>query len=535
MSQKNPEWLTKYPAEIFFGVQGTKLDAYAVALEGWRRGLTLKWHSKDTPAFKEMKTWYVNRPGQLFSLQDQDKIHYFFRTRGDLVSNQAVEIGADKWLTKTHLNNADVPVPKGQKFVSKSSDQEIIDYALGLGFPLVIKPTDDSFGRGVIANILNIEDFRTALKYTRHQQQYKNIIVEEHVSGDDYRLYVVGEQVVGAIKRTPPHIVGDGKSSIKKLIKRKNKIRKKNPRLASCLIKIDQELIRFLQKNGKTLRSVPKLNEQIQLNDKNNISIGGDAVDRLDQLTEEVKSIAVSAVKAIPNLYHCGVDMMIDHKENKAVVIEINPTAQIGSLLFPGEGKARDIPAAIIDLYFPKSTPIGGDKPAVYFSFNDEIGILGNRSLQSINISNAPVGNLVKSVYKLKGRVSSRKLLTKIRKQVLLNEHIHGYIKKESYNEIKIVTITNNLQKLKEFELFLEKLSNKINVVKKTDVNITRPVKIGFSMIGKNNLILKFKRRSYQYKILRMILACFELMSSIIQSSLTSRIIRRWRNKRSKL
>src|SRR5690625_4546214 len=185
MAQNNPNWLTKYPAEIFMGIDGPKLDAYAVALEGWRRGLTLKWHTKDTPAFKEMKTWYVERPGQLFSLGDEKKEHFFFRTRGDLVSNEAVEIGADKGITKAHLEKANIPTPKGKTFSSETSDDEIIEYAEKLGYPLVIKPTDGSFGRGITANIANKAEFEKTLEYTRNERS------EEHTSELQSRGHLV--------------------------------------------------------------------------------------------------------------------------------------------------------------------------------------------------------------------------------------------------------------------------------------------------------------------------------------------------------
>ncbi|MDO6658973.1 hypothetical protein Q4550_24320, partial [Anaerobacillus sp. 1_MG-2023] len=74
-----------------------------VALEGWRRGLTLRWHVKDSEKFKEMKTWFVDKPGQLFSLSSKDRTHYFFRTRGDKVTNEAVDTGRDKEKTKQAL------------------------------------------------------------------------------------------------------------------------------------------------------------------------------------------------------------------------------------------------------------------------------------------------------------------------------------------------------------------------------------------------------------------------------------------------
>src|SRR5690625_2397919 len=111
MDGVNTEWLPHLSQEVVSETEGNYLDAYVVALEGWRRGLTLKWHVKDSEKFKKMKTWFVDHPGQLFSLHSNEKSHYFFRTRGDKVTNEAVEKGMDKEITKQVLKEAGVPVP----------------------------------------------------------------------------------------------------------------------------------------------------------------------------------------------------------------------------------------------------------------------------------------------------------------------------------------------------------------------------------------------------------------------------------------
>lgn len=527
MSYNKPEWLTKYPTEIFMGINGPKLDAYALALEGWRRGLTLKWHSKDLPAFKEMTTWYVDRPGQLFSLADHEKEHFFFRTRGDLVSNQAVEIGADKATTKRYLEKANVPTPKGKKFNGEISNQEIIDYAEKLGFPLVIKPIDGSFGEGITANIANISEFTEALKYTRHQQNYKNIIVEKHITGEDYRLYVVGDQVVSAVHRTPPYVVGDGKSTIKKLIKIKNKKRLANPHLASRLIDIDREVINLINRSGYTLKSILKKGEHLLLRSKSNLSAGGDAHEKLDQLNDRIKSIAVEAVKAIPELHHGGVDLIIAQDQSYATVIEINATAHIGSSLFPGEGKAKDVPAAIIDYYFPESIKESQDSPIVYFAYKEKLSLLANDSLQSITVLEPPVGQLEKTTYRVKGKVTSRRYQSKIKNWSLAQSNLSGYLVKKSRRVIEVVVVTNKQQTLDQFESILESASNQVTVEKYKNVDDNKPVKVGFSIMRESKLIWELKQKRYKYQFIRFILTGIEGINYLFQSKFVSKIFKR--------
>src|SRR5699024_1816341 len=228
----NNNWLPHLSPEVISETEGNYLDAYEVALEGWRRGLTLRWHVKDSEKFKEMKTRFVDNPGQLISLHSETKDHYFFRTRGDKVTNEAVEQGMNKEVTKTILKKANVSVPEGKEFSREDRVETIIEYASKLGYPIVIKPTDGSFGRGVMSNITSEGGLLYSLDYLRNEMEEEQIIVEKHIPGNDYRLYVVGDEVVGAIHRIPPNVIGDGINSIEALIDIKNGERKLNPRLA---------------------------------------------------------------------------------------------------------------------------------------------------------------------------------------------------------------------------------------------------------------------------------------------------------------
>lgn len=85
-------------------------------------------------------------------------------------------------------------------------------------------------------------------------------------------------------------------------------------------------------------------------------------------MTDEVKQIAVDALKALPSLPHAGLDIIVNPEDNrKGVVLEINGTAEIGFHLFPLEGKAKDVPGAIMDYYFPET--IGKEKSNFYFDY----------------------------------------------------------------------------------------------------------------------------------------------------------------------
>src|SRR5690625_2366531 len=274
--------LPQLTVDIVKNARKTRLDAFVIAIEGWRRGLTLKWYTKDSEHFDDMIIFGVNPPGRLFSLSNEEKTHYFFRTRGDLVSNEAVIIGSEKDDTKEILLEKGVPVPLGKGFPAEATDEEIIEYAKTLDYPLVLKPTNASQGDGVVTNIRDKAGFLKAMEYIRYDLGYKEVIVEQHVNGEEYRVYVVDDKVVAVYNRKTANIVGDGTHTIEELIGLKNRERRRNARLNSCLIHIDIEILEFIQEAGYALTSIPEKGERIYLREKTNVSTGGDPLDATD-------------------------------------------------------------------------------------------------------------------------------------------------------------------------------------------------------------------------------------------------------------
>lgn len=482
MVSVNENWLPHLHPEVVSEVEGNYLDAYVVALEGWRRGLTLRWHVKDSEKFKEMKTWYVDEPGQLFSLHSKEKSHYFFRTRGDKVTNEAVEKGMDKQRTKELLKKAGIPVPDGRQFSRKDDEETVIEYAETLGYPVVIKPKDGSFGRGVMSDIKSEEELKYSLQYLREQLEEDQIIVEKYIPGNDYRLYVVDDKVVGAILRVPPNVVGDGINSIEALIDIKNSERQLNPRLTTCQIKINQELVDYIGKSGYTLESIPGKDEVVYLSDKGNISIGGDPIDVLDELSDEIKQIAVQALRAIPGLTHGAVDLIIDKDQdgNEAgYVIELNPTAQIGGILFPVKGKSRDIPAAIIDYYFPETKNVQTEKEKIYFDFYDVLEPLISRQGVISTVSPAPIGKIHMKKYTVYGDVQNHGYHLGLRKQAF-ERGLHGFVMNVEDNAIDIVVAGTDKEMIDDFRHGITEDEERAHVIEIHESDYDGFVKVGF-------------------------------------------------------
>jgi cyanophycin synthetase len=127
----------------------------------------------------------------------------------DRTSAIAESIAQDKELTKKLLHAAGVPVPLGRP-VEDADDawaamQEI-------GGPVVVKPQDGNQGKGVTVNITSREAGDESLP--RRRRIGDDVMVERFLPGHDFRLLVVGNKLVAAARRDPPHVIGDGTHTI---------------------------------------------------------------------------------------------------------------------------------------------------------------------------------------------------------------------------------------------------------------------------------------------------------------------------------
>ena len=502
--------LPQLPNKIVKNARKTRLDAFAVALEGWRRGLKLKWYTKDSEHFDDMIIFGVNPPGRLFSLSSKDRTHYFFRTRGDKVSNEAVDLVDDKGITKNTLAEYGVPVPKGKGFPEETTDEELIEFSKTIDFPIVFKPTNASLGDGVVTNINSNEEFLNALKYVRHDLGYGEVIVEQHVYGPEYRLYVVDDKVVAAYNRIPANITGDGVHTIEKLIDMKNRERRRNARLNSCLIHIDVEILEFIEKKGYDLTSIPPKGEYIPLREKTNVSSGGDPIDVTDEISDDIKQIAVDALKAFPGLTHAGVDIIINENKNlkdPAYVLEINATAQIGGILYPLRGKARNIPGAIIDYYFPETQGIDTTNSKIYFDMSVVLEPMENRSALEVEVQDAPLGEIHARKFTVTGNVQKESYHRWLKKQAF-DRDLHGYVKNKVYDEIEIVVAGTNRENVDNFRDILNQYPRGSNIKRVRMEYYSKPVSIGFDIIetsvGKGLRSVRHNLRKAEQEFVRL-------------------------------
>ncbi|GAB1541913.1 cyanophycin synthetase [Scytonema sp. NUACC21] len=283
-------------------------------------------------------------------------------TMTDNTSILGVELACDKEATKRILASSGVPVPRGTVINFLDDLEEAIEYVGG--YPIVIKPLDGNHGRGISINITSWEEAEAA--YDSARQISRAIIVERFYTGRDHRVLVVNGKVVAVAERVPAHVVGNGKSTIFELIEETNKDPNRGDGHDNVLTKIelDRSSYQLLEKQGYTLNTIPGKGDICYLRATANLSTGGIAVDRTDEIHPENVWLAQRIVKII-GLDVAGIDIVTQDisrplREVDGVIVEVNAAPGFRMHVAPSQGTPRNVAGAVMDMLFPndKSTRI---------------------------------------------------------------------------------------------------------------------------------------------------------------------------------
>lgn len=269
-------------------------------------------------------------------------------------SSIGVEIACDKEDTKFLLEAAEVPVPKGDIVRSVAGLEEAIDR---IGFPLVLKPINGNHGRGITTDIRTKEDAIVAFEAAKEIS--RSVIVEKFITGDDYRLLVIDHKLVAAAKRTPAHVIGDGKSTIQQLIDETNRDPRRGYGHENVLteITVNDMTLNILKAKGYSLDTVAPKGEFVKLKDTGNLSTGGTAEDVTD-IVHPYNVFMAERISRIIGLDICGIDIMtsaidVPLTETGGAVLEVNAAPGFRMHLAPSSGLGRNVAAHVMDMLYP--------------------------------------------------------------------------------------------------------------------------------------------------------------------------------------
>lgn len=270
-------------------------------------------------------------------------------------SSIAVEVADEKTRVKEHLKKAGIPVPDGRVI---STEEQAIAMFDKIGAAVVVKPDVGNHGKGATINVTDLDQLKAAFRVAH--DKHTDVIIEEYVKGDDFRLLVIGGKLVAAAKREPAHVIGDGKSSIENLIQKINADSRRGFGHEKPLtrIEIDTMTERLLSQRGLSLESCPGKGEKVYLKTTANLSQGGTATDVTDEVSPEIRLMAERAARIV-GLDCVGVDALatdisLPLDQSGIKVVEVNAAPGFRMHLEPTHGQSRNVAKSLVDMLFPE-------------------------------------------------------------------------------------------------------------------------------------------------------------------------------------
>jgi hypothetical protein len=181
------------------------------------------------------------------------------------------------------------------------SEEEAIQTADRLGYPVAVKPADGNHGRGVSLGIESADAVRKAFAVARGESKNGGVIVENLVAGKDYRVLVIGGTMAALAERVPAQVVGDGSQTVEELVTETNRDPRRGIGHENVLtrLELDEPALELLAEQGYQLDDVPPEGEVVKLRLTANLSTGGTSIDRTLEAHPENVEIAESAARVV--------------------------------------------------------------------------------------------------------------------------------------------------------------------------------------------------------------------------------------------
>ncbi len=267
----------------------------------------------------------------------------------------AVETADEKTRTKWHLQKSGIPVPNG---FLVSTEAEAIEAFNRIDGSVVVKPDVGNHGNGSTIDVETVKQLKIAFQLAK--AKHPDVIVEEYVTGFDFRLLVINGHLVAAARREPAHVVGDGQSSIQTLVDKANRDPRRGFGHEKMLTQIDIDPMTeaLLALRGLDLNSCPAQGETIYLKATANLSQGGTATDVTDEVHPGIRLMVERAAQVI-GLDCVGVDALaldisLPLERSGIKVVEVNAAPGFRMHLEPTHGQPRPVAKPLVDMLFPE-------------------------------------------------------------------------------------------------------------------------------------------------------------------------------------
>lgn len=241
-----------------------------------------------------------------------------------------LRVAGDKALCARLLREAGIPSPAQVACPARALGpaREMLR-RLG-GRPCVVKPASGTgAGEGVSTGVRTPSELGWAVALAA--QHGPRVIVEEQVAGHDYRLLFLDGELLDAVRRNAPCVVGDGRATVRELVSRANLERLYGGyRVAQTPLGVDRDVRSTLAAQGLALHAVPRAGQRVRVKTVVNENAAAENEAVAGALCPELVDAAARAA-AVVGARLAGVDVITPDPSRPleavgGVVLEVNTT-----------------------------------------------------------------------------------------------------------------------------------------------------------------------------------------------------------------
>lgn len=279
----------------------------------------------------ERGCFYINVLGKRILLEHKISI-----ARQSFVSGQFTRC---KDITHRLLRAHGLPSADTECFYKKTFEKrQALKKLSTLTYPIILKDATGSQSIGIFPFIKTPREAFMVL--ARELPKYRSMVAQTMVFGKEYRILVLGDKVIGALEMTPPYIIGDGVSTIRKIINKKQNSTVRRT-------KFDKKFEQTLKDQQVTLETVLPEKKIIFIKRSSCLAEGGETRDVTAGVHRDIEKICVAASKAVGK-YLVGIDVIcksISEKPTKKSfhILEINGKPDLYIHYDPTHGKTKNV------------------------------------------------------------------------------------------------------------------------------------------------------------------------------------------------
>lgn len=256
------------------------------------------------------------------------RVHQHLVPIGDPIS---LRLAGDKVSMHALLSAVGVPVPPW--CAPPLSDTRAAARFVAEHGPCVVKPAADTGGGSGVTGFVTHADDLIAARFVAGRHDPVRLLVEAMVTGTEYRVLVLDGVPIGAIRRRPPVVVGDGSATVAQLIATENQRRRRAGGWAGITaVTLDLDAILTLRGQGLTPAAVPAAGVPVRVHSGTSAAGAADTavVDIDDDGMAGIRRAAVAAAEALTARL-ISVELITDDpatplQVGTGAVIEVNTT-----------------------------------------------------------------------------------------------------------------------------------------------------------------------------------------------------------------